>query len=89
MTIQQAAQQALDVQYACNLSGVAKSFSQVIQEALWPIAHRDGVGTRWVNSHPVVTMFLLKMAELNGCGDTMHESYEGAEKACKELASRE
>jgi len=89
MTIQQAAQQALDVQYACNLSGVARSMDKVIQEVLWPAAHREGKGAGWVNSHPIVTMFLLKMSELNGCGCTLHESYEPAESACKELANRE
>ena len=86
MSIQQAAQSALDVQYACNLSGVARSLDTIIQETLWPEARRLERGTPFVNKHPIVAMYLLKMAELNGCGDTMHPAYEEAEKACRELA---
>lgn len=86
MTIQYAAQQALDVQYACNLSGVARSLNQIIQEVLWPTAVREENGTKWINTHPIVTMFLLKMCELNGCGSTLQSGYEAAEKACREMA---
>jgi hypothetical protein len=82
MTLKQAAQSALDVQYACNLSGVARSLWEVcnaIREAF--------PNTGAVNTHPIVTMYLLKMCELNGCGSTLHESYEPAERACIALAA--
>ena len=87
MTIQQAAQSALDVQYACNLGGVARSLDQVIREAVWPAVHAEGKGTHEVATHPIVTMYLLKMCELNGCGSTLVDSYEAAEKACQALAA--
>jgi len=64
MTYQQAAQAALQVQDASNLSGVAHTFDQAMA-ALWDEAHRQGKGTAWVNQHPIVTLFLDKMASLN------------------------
>jgi hypothetical protein len=67
MTIQQAAQQALDVQNACNLSGVLRTFHQVASEVLWPESRRNGGGTRFVNLYPIATLFLYKLASLNGC----------------------
>lgn len=88
MTIQQAAQWALQVQDAPNLSGVVKSLASPVIDALWEEARKQDKGTRWVAQHPIVTMFLLKMCELNGCGSTLHESYGPAEKACQELAAQ-
>lgn len=66
MTLQQAAQQAIDVQDACNLSGVLGSFKNIVFDVLWPEARRIGKGTDWVNRHPIVTLFLDKLAHLNG-----------------------
>ena len=85
MTIKQAAQSALDVQNACNPSGVIHSLAEIVKDVLWPEAIRLGKGSRWVGQHPIVTMYLLKLSEMNGCGSTLHESYEPAEKACQEL----
>jgi hypothetical protein len=79
--MQQAAQQAIDIQDACNLSGVVYSFARVMDTLC-----ANTTATRDRNSHPIVTMFLLKLCELNGCGSTLHETYEAAEKACHELA---
>jgi hypothetical protein len=87
MTIKQAAQSALDVQNACNPSGVIHSLAEIVKDVLWPEAIRLGKGSRWVGQHPIVTMYLLKLSEMNGCGSTLHESYEPAEKACQELAA--
>lgn len=84
-TIKEAAQQALGIQDACNLSGVAFAFGRVMQVICDNCP--PNAGTEWRNTHPVVTMFLLKMSELNGCGSTLHESYERAENECKVLAN--
>jgi len=82
MTLQQAAQQALDIQDASNLSGVAFAFGRAMQAVC--DAGRDH-GTDWRNTHPIVTLHLLKMAELNGCGSTL--DHKPAEAACKVLAA--
>lgn len=81
MPIARAAQLALDVQNAVNLSGVAQTFAEVLTQALWPEARRIGEGTRWVNEHPICTMFLDKLQDLNGRGD-----YGTAYEVCKALA---
>ena len=81
MTIKQAAQQALDVQDACNASGIAHSMLDCMAAI-----RADESNTVSVNRHPIVTMFLLKLSELNGCGSSLHASYEPAEIACKALA---
>jgi hypothetical protein len=43
MTLQEAAKEALQVQDACNLSGVVKSFARVV-DALWEEAQGAGQG---------------------------------------------
>ena len=67
MTIQEAAQKAIDIQDACNLSGVALAFTfaEVVQ-VICDESKRRNKGTGWKNTHPIITMFLLKMADLNG-----------------------
>lgn len=90
MTLQQAAQQALDVQNACNLSGVVHALERVVQDVLWPEARSQGKGTDWVNQHPIVTLFLDKLASLNRtqclCSDQMHKfgtAYEQVEQLAR------
>jgi hypothetical protein len=87
MTIQQAAQTALDVQNACNLSGVLVSFKEIVHEVIWPEARRLGKGTEWVNSHPVVTLFLSKLCSLNR--GYYECDYLHASDACEALARGE
>lgn len=69
-----AAQTALDVQDAVNLSGVVHSFSQAVT-ALWDEAHQTGKGTDWVNEHPIVTLFLDKLVALNNAGYVSYLTY--------------
>jgi hypothetical protein len=63
-TVQQAAQQALDVQDACNLSGVVLAFGEVLTDTLWPVAREIGQGTDWVNQHPISKAFASKITHL-------------------------
>lgn len=57
--------EALQVQDACNLSGVVHSFSRALTD-LWAIADHDGEGTDWVNQHPVSVLFADKIKHLSG-----------------------
>jgi hypothetical protein len=66
LSIQQAAQLALEVQDACNLSGVAYAFAEKVLPAIWNESRQQNKGTDFVNSHPIVTLFLDKLASLNG-----------------------
>ncbi len=92
MTIQEAAQSAILCQDACNLSGVLASFHNIVMDVLWPEARRLGHGTQWVNSHPIVALFLDKLASLNHsqclCSDSM-KSYYSAYAEVERLARGE
>lgn len=87
MTLQQAAQAALDVQTACNLSGVVRSFAR-ITETLWAEARNRSQGTEWVNKHPIAQLFAVQIAHLaTGCcliGDSF--DYHKAHAECERLA---
>lgn len=84
MTIQEAAKLAVNVQDACNLSGVVRSFAQVT-EVLWHEARRLNQGTDWVNTHPITILFADKVASLAGIGEGV--SVFRAYDACIELAN--
>ena len=82
----EAAKSALEVQDACNIGGVSRTFAGAVA-AVFGEAHLQGKGNDWVASHPIVTMFLLKMAELNGkiqC-TTMDPAYKAALEACQDI----
>jgi hypothetical protein len=68
MTYKEAAQTALDVQDACNLSGVVFTFAAVMK-AICERANQLGAGTEWKNQHPIVVLFLDKLADLARCCD--------------------
>jgi len=91
MTLQQAAQTALDCQDACNLSGVLASFKEIVHTVLWPEARRLGKGTNWVNEHPIVALFTDKLVDLNRYGrrDTVWSGNGNAHDAVKAIAAGE
>lgn len=90
MTMKEAARTALKCQDASNLSGILHDLDQIVSDVIWPAAHAEDRGSKWVARHPVVTMILLKMTELNGCCcGSLLPAYEVAEKACLELATGE
>jgi len=83
MDIQQAAQQALDVQDACNLSGVVFSFAEVMH-AICEEQQRLGQSTEWKNTHPVVTLFLSKLTDLS-----RNQDFFKAHDTVKRIAEKE
>ena len=56
--------EAIQVQDACNLSGVVHSFSRAISD-LWEIARAKEHGTEWVNTHPVSILYSDKIRHLS------------------------
>lgn len=72
-------QRAIDVQDACNLSGVAISFAGVMKK-ICAEANKVGEGTEWKNTHPISILYTNKMASLTGeCvsgGVVFHQAYE-------------
>ena len=91
-TIKEAAETALQVQDGCNLSGILRSFNDIVKDTIWPAAQEQGKGTDWVNQHPICTLFLDKLASLNRtqclCGDNMN-SFGSAYDAVVGLAEHE
>jgi hypothetical protein len=86
MTIQEAAATALQVQDACNLSGVLRTWGTDVRDA---VNAACTLGTDQRNHHPVHVLFANKLADLTGqsCGDV--ESYGVAYDACVRLAAGE
>lgn len=78
------AQEALDVQDACNLSGVVHAWSRSITELrkLCPKLGTDGI-----NKHPINVLFADKVASLTGSDDT--GTITDAYAECTRLASED
>ena len=70
-------QDALDVQDASNLSGVAHSLSEHLTKSIWPEVRASGGGTDQVNRHPAVVLFVSKLCHLAG----MEQDFDAFSKA--------
>lgn len=78
--------EAIQVQDACNLSGVVHSFSRMMTK-IWEEARKDenkGYGTEWVNQHPIAIMFADKIAHLTARQNLHGDAVEAAWKFCEE-----
>jgi hypothetical protein len=71
---------ALLSQGACNLSGLVHSLSQVM-ELIWEEATEHGQGTDYVNSHPIVRLYVEQMSFL--CRADYSASYNTCEEKSK------
>jgi hypothetical protein len=85
MNIQEAAKTAIEVQDACNLSGVLASFQRIVSDVLWPEAHKQKAGTEFVNKHAIATLFLSKLCSLNG--GYYECDYLAASDECERIAA--
>jgi hypothetical protein len=88
-TLQKAAQLVIELQDACNLSGLVHDFPNFI-DAVWEEAHRLNKGTDYVNTHPIVVMMVSKLADLSrySYGDEQ-DNFNKAYDACKKIAAGE
>jgi len=59
-------QDALQVQDACNLSGVVHSWSRVMHRISDDSFNTPGLGTAWKNYHPINILYACKCADLSG-----------------------
>jgi hypothetical protein len=88
------AQEALSIQAACNLCGLAQRFAEVMAELLREEASQ---GTSWVNQHPVTKLWVDKFQHLarlpqfyrHGGEDTRVPDWADAWVACQSLARGE
>ena len=81
MTLSQMASDALQVQDACNLSGVAQSFARVMIE----LGHYTN-GTDERNHHPIAILFASKVGHLTGIGEGDTAVFSAAYDICCQLA---
>jgi hypothetical protein len=82
------AEDAINVQNACNLVAVVGSFHVVIQD-LWWLARKRGKGNDWVDAHPVTRAWADKIASLTGVQGISAvgpDPADEAHKLCHDLA---
>jgi hypothetical protein len=83
--MKQLAQEALDIQNACNPLGLTKGFAQATQE-LWE--HAVIGSSIWeTTKHPVFQLWASKIHEIAGMGLSDGERYGIAYHMCLELAA--
>lgn len=73
---------AINVQDACNLSGVVQAWAKVMSK-IWDEARAQSAGTQFVNEHPINVMFASKVASLTGCES--FTSFASAYERCKRI----
>lgn len=81
-------QTALDVQNACNLSGIVHSLSRMMDE-IWTEARENGKGTDYVNTHPICRLFAEQIIFLTGGGMGEPDTYQHAHRIATERAATE
>ena len=60
--------EALDIQGACNLSGVVFAFAEIMH-IICDEARAQGQGTNWKNQHSICVLFADKIASLTQCNE--------------------
>jgi hypothetical protein len=82
---------ALDVQNACNLSGVVLSLAKLMEQLCDDCRASSWVGPRneWLRNHPALRLYLDKVNDMMGRPDLRDDSFERFGKAydaCQALA---
>ena len=86
LTLREAAQAALQMQDACNLSGLVHDFPNLLRP-VWDEAHRLSQGTDYVNTHPIIVMVISKLCDLTRYTyGSEQDNFKKAYEACKLLA---
>ena len=86
-TLKELAQEALDVQDACNLSGVVHGWSRSMSR-LYEILReqKEFSGTDQVNHHPINQLWASKVQDLAGMGLSDYEAFSKAYMEVKQLS---
>jgi len=86
-TLQDLAREALQVQDACNLSGVVHGFSRAVTELREILRATGGdLSTDAVNQHPVCKLWASKIHDLARMGLSDAEQYCVAFETCVDMA---
>lgn len=82
-SMKQLAQEAVDVQDACNLQGVVKGFDRAITDLKLLLAEANQEnGTDAIRNHPISRMWASKIHDLCGMGLSDMDRYGEAYKWC-------
>ncbi len=88
-TLGQLAQEVLQAQDACNLSGLIHDWSRSMTELREVLKDDPNFGTDMINFHPISILWATKVADLVGYCITDYDKFSKALKECKELAVAE
>ena len=77
---------AIQCQNACNSSGLIHSLDRVIDK-IWDEGRRFGLGTDYVNTHPIVVLYLNALAGLAGVSGPSLSQFENAYEICEDKAN--
>ncbi len=88
-TLKDMAREALNVQNACNLSGVVHSLSRLLPDLREILEKEEGFSTTVLNQHPVVFLFTTQIASLSGVcvfadADKYADAYQWAQLAAED-----
>lgn len=72
------AKTAIQVQDACNLSGVVHAFSTIISEVRYRLESENNGGTNNINSHPVCVLFSDKISHLTNTQNVNSDAFSQA-----------
>lgn len=84
-TMADLAREALNVQDACNLSGVVHGFSRSITRLRVLLREQGNESTDTVNEHPICQLWADKIASLAGVQDVGTVAYSRAYQTVKAL----
>lgn len=82
-TLADLAREALQVQDACNLSGVIHGFSRAISQLRVVCPDQ---GTEFYNTHPICRLWASKVHDLARLGCSNYERYDAAYTECQRIA---
>lgn len=78
---------AIDVQNACNMSGVASSFAATVLEVRRVGEMLNCLSTEWVSNHPIVRAWVDKLASLSGIQAFGHDTAINAHIWCNDVVA--
>jgi hypothetical protein len=87
-TIQDLAKEAIQVQDACNLSGVVHGFSRAMTELREILRAENGgvINTHTMNHHPICCLWASKIHDLTSMGLSDGERFREVYEACEDIA---
>lgn len=86
-SLAQLAKEAIEVQDACNLSGVVHSFSRTIGRLRQILENQPDFSTEKLNSHPICILWASKISSLTGLGGGFCNRFGDAYTECRKIIS--